>query len=60
MQTINQEKVRTRIAYVSDTMVAAQGNGKSFKSHVKALEKAVDIRSEGNDASEFNRKIGSI
>lgn len=61
MSSINEHRVRQRVALIYDVAHAGQADGKSIKEYVKNLMKAVGLHKETmGSASDFNKQIGSI
>lgn len=61
MTSINEHRVRQRVAAIYDMAHGAQADGKAIKEYVGTLLKQVGIHQEAmGSASDFNREIGSI
>lgn len=61
MSSINEHRIRQRVAMVNDLANGAQGTSKSIKEHIKALQRSVKIEKESmGSAADFNRDVGSI
>lgn len=61
MSSINEHRIRQRVAAVYDMAHGSQADGKAIKEYVKGLMKAAGIHTEAmGSASDFNKQIGSI
>jgi hypothetical protein len=61
MSSINEHRVRQRVAAIYDHAHASQAENKSIKEYVKGLMQGVGIHKEGmGSAADFNKQIGSI
>ena len=60
MESINENRIRARVAGVYDTAHGSQGQTKSIKEYTGKLEKAVDIHTERmGSADDFKREFGA-
>lgn len=61
METVNENRIRSRICAIYDMAHGSQAEGKSINEYVKTLSKSVGIEKESmGSASDFNKDIGSI
>ncbi len=61
MSSINEHRIRQRVAAIYDMAHGAQSGDKGIKDYVKILNKSVGIEKESmGSAEDFNKQIGSI
>jgi hypothetical protein len=61
MTSINELRIRQRVAAIYDTAHGAQADNKGIKEYTKELMKGAGIEKETmGSASDFNKQIGSI